>query len=972
MRSVFLFFLALFFYLQPPLSALDKKIESRHVIIRSSFQEETDLPVIRSHYYDLQIPGKSQVNYSPRFSLSTYDLPENFPQDKSFHWLAGGGLAELFLGAQGVLENGILLYQKQNYAAALKKFQLVLDSPNDFHDEATLWFSWSLFQQGKLEASSRQIAPLVDTQDRTIKGEALYLSLLTAIKTDDYTNFPLLEKVSENFAVQEWDSRITYSFLIGLIHQKKWKQASTIIRQLEGKKGVHSRLLYKIKEIEGIIFYKDKSYDTALSNFLLAQKLNIDQKTKYLNERAIAWMYYYRGSDVETLKLIDRRERNFWQEYRGEIQYLKLLTLLRIQKWRAVKSTFEQLSTGSEFYERAAFLIRTNLRKGDGFPILYNQVSSLDYQSPKMRFHVSLLNGNQAFREKKFKEAQKQYLRALAVKSNDQEYHLTRYNLGLTYLHLGQYDLAKVLFQSFSQDSSITQSTWLNYHIIYLSYQSNQKDLILQQIKLILPDRLPLKNQVDLRYMLGGVYLSRNQNQQAVREFLYVWKQTHAIEALEFTIKAYYKDRQYQKILDLTKGYTEIDSKVIFSYRIRSFLGLREFKTADMEVKKRKFSGSTLIQLRMEVWLANKQYRRIIQKIPPLLRKPLPPEERVFYYLSLGDAFFNLQQFTNSKNQFYKALPLAQTAEEKSMIYYNVILSTFFSNDEISFLKELRRTLKNPEITSNIRYNLTQLLVDYHLRKKQEKQADLVLEKYIEQYSYQKSNAQLKRIKLLSKVGKQNHCFQLAQEVFPLETEFQKRDRIIVGSYCSQTTKQDEKVIQALQKELADPKIEYREHELKFLLSKAFFNVGQYQSSLAQLKQLKEVELLEAIRFQTQLLLSQNYLNLKKPTKALEALGEIKQYRKSLYYPEALLLASNIKLAQEKTNEGLRSLLRVYYLKSTPPLKKQKLLLKVVTLLLKQKQVQKAQRYFRIIKLKEVSQSPILLKKYKLLQKKVQ
>jgi hypothetical protein len=142
----------------------------------------------------------------------------------------------------------------------------------------------------------------------------------------------------------------------------------------------------------------------------------------------------------------------------------------------------------------------------------------------------------------------------------------------------------------------------------------------------------------------------------------------------------------------------------------------------------------------------------------------------------------------------------------------------------------------------------------------------------------------------------------------------------------------------------------------------------QYHKTIDKQEQLDLNKASAPIKAQVTLLLSRNYLSLKQTKKAETILTNASFFRGSTYYPDVLLLAAKIKIAQNDVESALRSMLRAYYLKNISAHKKQELLLKMSNLSLDEQKKEQSLKYFKLIKFEKLKDDQELLKEYQILK----
>ncbi|MBU3916791.1 tetratricopeptide repeat protein, partial [bacterium] len=651
-----------------------------------------------------------------------------------------------------------------------------------------------------------------------------------------------------------------------------------------------------------------------------------------------------------------------------EIKYLKLASLAHLGKWSELESLFADITYESPFHIYSSFKIYTLLENSDIQSTLKTQVSALKYEFPEMKFHSSSQKGNSDFEAGKYEDAEKHYLRAMSVDTDDINHEIVLYNIGLTHLKQNRFSLAIKDFVYLLSRIQHLNSQRLLYHLLYSLYQAGEAEKFLKYCDPLNLSTLSRDFLWEIHFMKGGMLLFSN-NKAAADEYLWVWKNNKKIIAFEFALKAYYQERDFPTIIKLIENNPDARSETIFSYQIRSLLGIGRFKEALDAIEKQSLADGQFIRLRLEVWLANQMYQTIIDNVSLLMNQTLNTDDRRLFYLSLGDAHFNLRNYSESKNQFYKALSLTSDSTEKSLILYNIALTTYYSNNYQGFLKETDVILKSENLSPEVRYNLIQLLVDYYEQTQQRPKADEILEQYIQTSSFQRAKIRIKRIYLLSQAGAYDKCYKLASIPDPNETLFQQRDRIILAGHCGNRTDNSKTIIPLLEKEL-DQGNTYRISEMKLIIAKSHYNLGQYEQSLNQTQNLLSEKLDSKALLETRLLLVDNLIQLDRYPLAVKELGEISQYRDSEFYAKALLLSASILISKSQNEDAVKLLLRVYYLKQSEPEEKLSALIKVTEIFLDQNQMSEANKYFEQIDPKGILKYEPLYVKYVYLQSK--
>ena len=454
----------------------------------------------------------------------------------------------------------------------------------------------------------------------------------------------------------------------------------------------------------------------------------------------------------------------------------------------------------------------------------------------------------------------------------------------------------------------------------------------------------------ELKFMKAGSLLATGKNQAAINLFIKVWQEKRYLPAIVHAIKTQYQEKQFKAIINLMNQYPILDQNdELFTYKIKSLLGLQAFKTAKIEIEKQDFKNNRLAKLRLEVWFANNMYEKVISTIPPLLKTATDRDNRLIYYTSMGDAYFSLQKYVNSKSQYYKALQLTDDINKRSLMLYNIVLGTYLYKDYTSFLKETNLTLKEEPLTDDVRYSITMLLSDYYFQNGKATLADSILDFYTSHFNYQKTKTHNKRLLFLFQKESFDRCYSTAFQAIDTEDEFQRRDRMILLGHCSKTETQAKPAVVKLEKELSDPNNDYRKQELEYVLYLSYYYAKQHQNSVTSYQKVKN-NLTPELLLHTQFLLTESYLALKQPDEAEKVLGDNNQYRESGTYVKSLYFKSRIKQAQNNPNLAIRTLLRIYYLPETKKINQFAILLKIADIYLKTDNPEAADKYWKEVK----------------------
>ncbi len=925
-----------------------QELKPHNVIISSSYYEKSQLRPYRNHSYDLLETAYAKEPYLPLFKVESIETVENYSHNIKISGLTKsfGEFSELFLGDKGVLENAFLLFVKGEYIEAETKLLSILPSADEVGARGSLLLAWTKYRRKQFKSALVYAKSGFNSNNPIIVQESFYISALVLLKQN---RFKELANLFYPFAVppkhEFWNSRLCIVYLYTLTILERWNDARKFLWEFNIKQFAHSKNYYKLHEIEGIIHFRLMQYSESLESLTISSQLNPQLKyQKHLN-RMIAWIHYFLGNYNETVRLIELKD-NLMLIENDEIQFLRIASLAHLGEWQTVENEFSLLPPESAFYNLAAFIIQTLSKNQNINEEFRKRLTSIRYDFPEMKFHTALLNGVNAFRNNLFETAETLFFNALSVDVKNAEYNVALFNLGLTHLKLNRFENAYTDFKELLQLMPIESTNQLHYHILYCLYQLGKKSEFLAYLKQVDLLNFDDPHRWEIVHMHGSILLTVDSNAEAASLFFTLWNQSNQVSALESAVNALYREKRFEQINSLKLGEQSYLTETLFIFEIKSLLGTQYNERALQKIEKATYSSDSFVQLQLEVWMANLQFKRIISYVSKLLNQSLPRDIRLLYYLSLGDAQFNLKNYGESKNQFFKALSLTNDPLRRSLIQYNIALITYYRKDYLSFIKETNLILANKDLTPEIRYNLTQLLVDYYQQNKQPEQVDRILETYARDYDFQKAKAKLKRLQLLYQNRFYKKCFRLANEQEPLENFYQKRDRIILFGYCGNHENKANRVIDTLAENLKQEPENYRIDEVNLVLAEAYFLKGDYKSSRWLAKKLTLVKLNKDVTFRNRLLLVDSYIHLSHYTQAEKELGHMSQYRQTKYNSKALELNAEIQATNSDIDGSVRSLLRIYYEPNATPKSKNESLIRISEIYLKTDSPSEAKTYF--------------------------
>jgi hypothetical protein len=239
-----------------------------------------------------------------------------------------------------------------------------------------------------------------------------------------------------------------------------------------------------------------------------------------------------------------------------------------------------------------------------------------------------------------------------------------------------------------------------------------------------------------------------------------------------------------------------------------------------------------------------------------------------------------------------------------------------------------------------------------------------MLANYIDQNTFQRVKAKLKRIQLHYQNRDYAKCFELGSISDSNEDFYQNRDRLLLMGYCGTFDYKEAAVIPILENELDTVKNPYRMEEMLYVLAQAYFKQRKYEISIRYLQQFNQDDLEKEAMFKIRLLFVENLLKLNKTAEAGQKLGDLDQYRQSKYYKAALNLQAELDAAQGKVDDSVKGLLRVYYSPSSSEDEKQFSLLRVGEILAVNQRSKEAKDYLEKIDRKWINAQESVYQRY--------
>lgn len=946
MRIAFIFCVIFCYSVSCALGAQDPK--PLRIIELPSTNVSDYIPNITKHSYDLLTTSNSPEPYLPLVEIPY----QPFPQEGSFNIVISGltksfdGFSEVILGEKGSLEIAYSLYLQEKYEAAEQKLISLLPAEGMLGEKTVLLLAWTKFKKGLFESALIHAKAGFKATQESVQKESRYLAFLILYQQRFWDRLvSLYEEYSQLDDATQWDARICLMQLYALSYLERWKTAENFIDQIAIQRFAHSTLYYKFYELKGTVTFKRKQYKNSLEDFQKAHSLNPELSYQKRLNRLIVWLHYLSGSFESALDLSDRLTRQALLESNDEILYLRLACMIHLNRWQSVSQSFDSISPDSLFFGFAAFKIQMRSSQADLNDHLKVKLSKVQYHFPNLVFQTELKKGNSDFVAGKFSTASQYYMSAIAADPSNTDVYLAQFNLGLSYLNLHEYSKADRIFTSLSQTIPNQNLDLLTYHLLFTKYHLQKTKEFFDFYDSVNLTNLNEAQRYELQFMLGNILILEGRYEEAKVLFFQLWKIYAQLGSFESAIAIMYKQGKHTDLLQALKDNQELQSELLLSFEIRALLETNQESLALKKIEKALYSSDHFFELQIDVWFANQLYQKAIREITNYMNRSHSLKNRFRLYLSLGEAYFYLKLYGESKNQYYKALGLTKDAMEKSIIQYNISLAAYLLKDFPSFTQETTLALSTQQLNPSIRYQLTLLMVEHYQNSKQTNAADTVLAAYIDQHSFQRPQAKLKRMELLYQNQEYLRCFELSSLFDSEENLIQHRDRIALMGYCGTSAQKETTVIPLLEKELESNDSPHRKPELLYLLALAYFNQDSYQKSSDYLGQLKLNELEARLQFNARILIVKNLLKQNRLTEARQTLGEVNDYRQSSVYGIALNLLAELEVAQNNVDSAIKAILRVYYSPSATETEKQVSLLRIGEILASHQRSSEALHY---------------------------
>ncbi|MDH5559986.1 MAG: hypothetical protein OEY59_03935 [Deltaproteobacteria bacterium] len=956
------------------LSADEMLLAPHPVIIHSSFEEASKLTPLPDHQFSPLAPHTVKEPFLPIFRVDDLPLPEGMPQNIQLSWLSRFSpvLASLFYGSEGYLQAAIVKTRLGKLDEAIELIEKINPSKVPVYEYSRLLSAWIACRKSELSDCLAQSEKMTFSRDPAIKMEAFYLAILANTRLKDFDgNVPLFDELERTRLPVLWGFRLSFLYLVNLIELRQWETAREFLEGFNQTGFVQAPLYPYVLDLNALVLYEQAQYPRSLELYLQADRIDYRYPEKEKRLRKIAWLYYLNKDYRSALAILRDSHIHPDNPYYEEILYLKALIHIQNKDWNKIAPIIETLKDDSRFGIYIRFQVRSHLAEIKSIPGLYGKVVNIRGDLPRTPFYLNMISGNQFFENKLYSKSKEVYQQILDDKVANQLNWMVQYNLGLTHLKLEEYSLAAIIFKRILQIGPNEREQLIRYHLLYTAYQSGEQSLAYETAKLIKPEQFPPEIQNEILFMLGYLSLAKQDYSEAFDLFSKRFSHTGAVSDFIRVLTALYRGGNYQSILDQIKANPALLSDEAYEFQIKSLLGLERQRDALKSIQERAFEGGQLIELRLEVWLANQQFELLTEQVKPLLLKTADPNKRLLYYLSLGDAYFSLKQYALAKNQFFKALGLTDDSSKKSLILYNIALSTLNYGDSDAFEDEVRAFLLKDELSEEARYNLTQLLVDHRYQRQQTALADDLLRDYIAGNGYRRSQAYLKRIGLLFSYGLERKCYEVAQNPPGPENEFQRSDRLIGLARCGLKIGEAREVNSVLREHLsrAQP---YRQDELRYNLARGLNQLEEFEESNLELRGVNTDLAPLPVKMEALLLEAKNFHGLGKSVEAAERLNELSLYPDSKVYLESLSLLFDIQTEQRDTASSLRTLLRIYYHPKTTHKKRQEILLRLARHHLENRQKSQARAFIAKLEVEMRSGTfPAIKEEYLLLKKEV-
>lgn len=949
MKRLFFTFVLILLALDQLLYASEKLITPGSFILKSSISPRQIKFVSPSHTFDIQKSGSYKEPYTPAFFLKDYDLPKNIAINTQPHWLSNfsSGLAKLFISEKFYLDSGTLLYSHHQYKEAIAAFKKGEEINGDLSDLFNLWLSWSYYQDNQIQKVSPTLSKILKSKNKQIRHEAQYLSALILIEKGAFQDvFTQLNQFQKYSVFSNWPFKLQYTYLISLTELHHWQDSLTYLAQMESQTIVHQKNFKDILKIKALALYHQKEYSNSISTLLRLTKIQSTKEDRFKSIRMLAWIYYLNKNYHSTLNQLNRIPAPF---YFDELYYLKLSCNISLKNTKSAYHDFKKISPKSSFYIYAIFKLQI-LNDASKRKLSTDKNFKLNEDFSNLKFYSNLNSGNQYFLKHQFIQAENSYFRALSSDTDSKNYWMAHYNLALTYLSQKKYVKALNAFSISLKSLPQHLKSQIIYHRLYAYFGANLYQMFDNLLSEFSIDDFNRQQKSEILEMSAIIEHRRNNLRSAAKQFRQAWNISKKTHLFALSLESLYMSKNYTLVLKHSKTILKLKEKSerIATFYIKSLLALNKNKAALKEVESLHYSSESFNSLRIEVWFANDQNKKVIHFINAQLKHTPPSKTRLFYYLSLGDAYFNLKQYLKSKAQYYKALNIPSSIETKSVIYFNIATASQKRQDNRGFQLEVSALLKKKDITPDVRFNLTILLANTYIDSTDLNKADAILENYLSRSSFRSIDIRLKRIDILLRQKQYTTCYQLSQKKDKQENLFQQIDRLIFLSKCSQSTNELSNSSNLLAATIEENS-SYRINERYAVLAQELFTLKQYKKSLQLIKKTRSDLFSHAENLTNQLLHSRILAQLKKIDEAILVLDPPEKFKAIQKFSRASILKSDLLILQGKFTPAEKTLLRAYYFKENPKKIKTELLFKLSVLNYTKKSKETAISYLKKI-----------------------
>lgn len=935
------------YFFSTPLSASENLITPGKFVLKSSTPRQLSLPSI-SHTYDTQKLGSVREPYIPSFILKDYELPKTIANNNEPHWLSSTSyfLAELFVPERAYLDQGIQSYQQKDYPAAISFFEKGVLRNGTFKSDFNLWLAWSHFQLQQFNQSRRYISEIFQRKGSVQHYESHYLSALLEIEQGQFQNaFQNLNELLLNTNFSRWTFKLQYAYLVTLTHLNHWEDILLYLSIIEKKPVSHLKQYHKLLEIKSLALFHLEKTEACFTTLKQLLKTQTGIKQRSYTYRKLAWVAYLENRFKDARLYGGKAQLS---AIKNEMNYLRLSVLVKEKNTEEVKEILKGISKDSNFYIFSLFKLQASPKNAPDTLSFFDQNIALMNRFPDLRFYAALTRGNYNFSLQNYKNAQSAYFRALSSDTTNKNYWKAHYNLGLSDMALGEFKKSLSSFSLIQNQVPTSFQNQIKYHRLFNLYALNQYRQFKAEFTSQSIGNFNHLQRIEVLTMAGNMESRRGKKASAADYYFAAWKESQSLPVLKAGIEHLFQLKRYQKIVQRIESIPNLSDEPILIFYIKSLLALGQTQKALKETKKSSFASNPFNALRIEVWFANNLSSSVITFIPPLLNQRPNDRIRQFYYLSLGNAFFNLKSYLKSKTQYYKALNLTSDVTDRSSILFNIAHLSQLMGETSPFQQEVSSILKHQNLTIETRFDLTLLLANSYSKSEHLAESDALLKQYLSRYSYRNAEISLKRAAVLLKQEDLKSCYQISTHPKKGESLYQSIDRHLFLSQCSQQKEEIQLSSQQLKKTLSIEK-NYRVGERHYRLGYQFLTLKRKKQALYHIKLARMLSTSSIQKLTAQLLHVNILSQMGNNGLALKTLGEIHRYRSIKKEVEASLLKSDLLKAQKRFSDAEKILLKISYLKTYSPSQKAEVLFKLTVLNRAKGDLIRARSYFKEI-----------------------